>query len=181
MWDFVGWFIANIGNWLLLFLSIATILTPMIIYLLERSRTPKLKFKGFLKLDNPEGINTKTQGDGTGYFIEIINSNKRSEGNADLCRGFITLGNRTHTTLWEYGHAGNTFARKALLFLFYVEKNDKTIEFVNWQQSRQNIESKPYDERIHDSITIGIECSRGHCPKPLTENIQNIINSATDV
>lgn len=170
----------NIQNWLLLFLIVATILVPMIIYLLERHRIPKLKFDGFFKTESSEAGATGVL-NATKYFVKIINTNSRSEGNAGICRGFVTLGNKKYTTVWEYGYAGNSFGKEAMLQVFYIDKDQNTINFTNYQQSRQIIDSKSYNDTIHDSITTWIECERGRCPKPITKSIENIIKNATSV
>ena len=117
----------------------------------------------------------------TRFFVKITNVNDRSEGRAELCIGFITLGNKTYRTVWEYDYAGNSFGKEALLQVFYIDENRSTINFINYQQSQQIIESKPYNECIHNTVTIRLECTRGRCPKPLTEGIQNIINTETYV
>ncbi len=179
MWDLTGWLIPNIGY----LISLAVVIItggPVFIYLHKRLKIPKLRFDGFFKSDSSE-LGTTGPKDLIRFFIKVINANRRSEGNAELCQGFITVGNKTYRTVWEYDYAGNSFGKEALLQVFHIDKNRNTINFINYQQSHQIIESKSYGERVHDSITIRLECSRGQCPKPLTENIQNIINTATYV
>jgi hypothetical protein len=178
LWDFVAWFISNIANLLLLFLIIATVVTPVIIYLLERGRIPKLKFDGFFKTESSEAGATGVV-NATKYFVKIINTNRRTEGNTGICQGFITLGNKKYTTVWEYDYAGNSFAKEALLQVFYKDKDQNTINFINYQQSQQIKDPIPYNGIIHESITIWIECERGQCPKPITKSIENIIKNAT--
>jgi hypothetical protein len=179
LWDSIGWFISNIGYIISLAIIIAT-LGPMFIYIHKRLTIPKLKFGGFFRRDSSEVATTEPK-DLTRFFIKIINVNRRSEGNAELCIGLITLGNKTYRTVWEYDYAANSFGKEALLQVFYIDKNRNTINFINYQQSQQIIESKSYGECVHSSITIRLECSRGGCPKSLTENIQSIINTETYV
>lgn len=68
-----------------------------------------------------------------------------------------------------------------MLEAFYIDKDSNKINFTNYQQSQQIKDPKPYNDIIHESITIWIECERGHCPKPITKSIENIIKSATSV
>jgi hypothetical protein len=67
----------------------------MLVYLFERLRIPKLRFGGFLKIDSPEVGITSGSKDLTRFFVRITNVNRRSEGNAELCIGFIIIGNKT--------------------------------------------------------------------------------------
>jgi hypothetical protein len=129
----------------------------------------------------PHNSSTTGTKDLTRFFVKITNANRRSEGKAQECVGLVSIDNKTYRSVWQYDYAADTFGEEALLLVFYIDKNCNTVNFVNYQQSRQIIESKPHDECIKNSITIRLECSRGLCPKPLTEKIKNIINEATRV
>ena len=91
------------------------------------------------------------------------------------------MGNKIYRTIWEYDYVGNSFGKEALLQVFHIDRIRNTINFINYHQSQQMIDSKSYGERIHDDITVILECERGHCPKPITESIDNIINNSTGV
>ena len=144
----------------------------MLVYILGRLRIPKLRFDGFFKSDSSE-IGTSGQIDMRKFFIKVMNVNRRSEGKAKLCMGFITIDNKTYEMLWEDDYRGNTFGKEALLQVFYLDRNRNTINFITYQKQQETIIPKSYDECIHNN--------RGQCPKPLTERIENIINHATRV
>ena len=89
----------------------------------------------------------------------MVNTNRKGEGKSEDCLGFVTLGNETYRTLWKNDYVGETFAKEESLLVFYLDNNDKMVKFVDYHKSK-NIESKPIDEFIHNSITIRVECSR---------------------
>jgi len=178
--DFLGWVMSNTASLLLLFLIIATVLTPMIIYILERRRIPKLQFAGFFRSDGSE-VGTTGVKDITRFFVKVINVNKRSEGKTKECMGFVSLDNKTYRSDWQDGYAGNTFGKEALLQVFFLNKKSNTINFSHTIGAGKTEESKSYDECIHNNISIRLECERGQCPKPLTERTENIINNAVGV
>jgi hypothetical protein len=118
MWDYISWLTNwlsdpnNTENLLLIFLIIGTVLTPIIIYNLDRGRIPKLKFSRFIKVNSSEWGLLFAGQNRTGFFIKVVNTNRRSEGKADECQGFVTVGNKTYRTVWEYGYAGTSIGRK---------------------------------------------------------------------
>jgi hypothetical protein len=116
--EFSDWFIDNIENWLLFLLIIATVLTPAVIYVHQRSKIPRLKFGEFIKVDRSYIVDSERV-DVTKFFIKVINKNKRSEGNAEECYGFITLRSNPVRTVWEeFDYAGTSFGKEALLLVF---------------------------------------------------------------
>jgi hypothetical protein len=186
IYDYIG----RLTNWitdprnteyvLLILLIIGTVLTPIIIYTHQRSKIPKLKFDGFVKVASPDRrLGDKDIKGITGYFLKVKNANRRSEGKVD-CQGFIIVGIRTYRTVWHYDYAETPIGQEELLLLFYMNNNDKTVNFANYHRYSKVIElSKPYDKCANDNISIRLECSSGSCPKPLTKSIKNIIDKAT--
>ena len=85
---------------LLILLIIGTVLTPIAIYAYQRSKIPKLKFDGFVKVDSPDSRLGDQDFKGiTGYFGKVKNANRRSEGKVEGCQGFITIGARTYRSV----------------------------------------------------------------------------------
>jgi hypothetical protein len=78
-------------------------LQQLIIYGLERGRILKLKFNGFVKIDSPDSrLGTIDLAGISGFFVKVVNVNRRSEGESGTCQGFVTVSNRTYRTVWEY-------------------------------------------------------------------------------
>jgi hypothetical protein len=80
----------------------------------------------------------------TRFFVRIKNVNKRSEGKAHLCLGFVTLDKRTYRAEWQDGYAGNTFGQEALLHVFYIDKDPNTINFIHTVGAAKTVESISY-------------------------------------
>jgi hypothetical protein len=170
-----GWFFSNLGNILLFLLIIATVVAPTLIYILDRRRLPKLAFKESLKLDEYVVDETKV----IGYYVRVININNKSEGRIESCAGNIRFDNRIYRTIWEANRARHySFGKEALLKLFHIKNNQ--IKFTN-TIGENGLDVTPdfvYTEYVHKNITAELESARGHCPKPLTESIENIINNS---
>jgi hypothetical protein len=123
------WYYQDLSNILLLLLILATVVGPVLIYLLNRSKIPKLAFDKYFKKDSLEVVTTGTL-NSTTFFIKIINVNKRSEGKVEGCTGFISIGDKTYRTGWQDGYEVGTFGKEAFLSLFYIDNDQNTINFV---------------------------------------------------
>jgi hypothetical protein len=180
--EIVEWYTiyVNTEYLLLFFLIVATILTPAVIYAHQRSKIPRLKLDGFVKIDSPDSRPGSIDNQGvSGFFVKVVNVNRRSEGESGTCQGFVTVGNRPYRTVWEYDWNGYSISKEALLFVFGVDDNSKTVYFANSSKGQKVMElAKPYDDSINDNITITLQCEKGRCPKPLIKNVKNIIDTA---
>ena len=180
--EIVEWYTiyVNTEYLLLFFLIVATILTPAVIYAHQRSKIPRLELDGFVKIDSPDSRLGSIDNQGaSGFFVKVVNVNRRSEGESGTCQGFVTVGNRPYRTVWEYDWNGYSISKEALLFVFGVDDNSKTVYFANSSKGQKVMElSKPYDDSINDDITITLQSEKGRCPKPLTKNVKNIIDTA---
>jgi hypothetical protein len=160
-------------------LIIGTVATPIIIYAHQRSKIPKLKFNGFVKVDSPDSrLGDKDIKGITGYFVKVKNAKRRSEGKAEGCQGFITIRARIYRSVWAYDWAGTPIGKKELLLLFYINNNDNTVNFANRQHSKIIELSKPYNECFNDIISVRLECESGSIPRPLTKSIRHIIEKS---
>jgi len=187
LWNYIAWLTDwltnpdNTENLLLILLIIGTVLTPIVIYAHQRSKIPKLRFDGFIKVDSPDRRLGSHDIKGiTGFFVKVKNANRRSEGKAEECQGYITIGTRTYRTVWQYDWAGSPIGQEELILLFYMDNNNKEVNFVNYARSKVVELSKPYNECFNDNISIRLECSSGSCPKPLTKSIKHVIDNATN-
>jgi hypothetical protein len=64
-------------------------------------------------------------------------------------------------------------------YLFYIEKDSNTITFNNSISEEDELEASEYQytTATKEDLTITLESKRGHCPKPKTTIIGDIINS----
>jgi hypothetical protein len=177
--EIVDWFIVNIEYLIPLFTIIGGSL-PVLIYVHKRTLIPRLKFDGFVKIDSPDSRLGSIDNQGvSGFFVKVVNVNRRSEGESGTCQGFVTVVNRTYRTVWEYDWNGHSFSKEALLFVFGADDNSKTVYFANSSKGQKVMElAKPYNDSINDNITITLQCEKGRCPKPLTKNVKSIIDTA---
>jgi hypothetical protein len=172
------WFLSNLGNILLLLLIIATVVAPTLIYVFERRRIPKLAFNGYFKVEETALLGPAERTTII-YYVMVTNINNKSEGRIEACAGNITCNNRIYRTIWEANRARHySFGKEALLKLFHIKNNQ--IKFTN-MIGENGLDVTPdfmYAEYVHNNITIELESARGHCPKPLTESIENIVRNS---
>jgi hypothetical protein len=152
-------------------------LVSVFVYMHKRRKIPKLSFDGYFKFDKPTGnVPNKV----TVYCIRIEDTNTQSEGKIHLCAGSLTVNGNVYRTVWlNNGSRYHTFAKEALLKLFEVDWSDNLIGFFN-TLGETNAETvlASYPERIHSNINLALESVKGHCPRSIIMNIDDIINNA---
>jgi hypothetical protein len=159
---------------LLIVLILATVVTPLLLYWLDRRKLPKLVFeRPYHKYKDLTGNIT--------YVIRVKNSNKNSEGRVENCSGLVEIRGtdiKNKLSLWnDNNDVDIMFADYADLRLF-TTKGTEEIFFYNAKSGYLNL--RPYQEYIHKEITIRVETQRGLPPIPLTERIENIMNETQE-
>jgi hypothetical protein len=149
----------------------------------EREKIPVLTFDGLFKSeDNPIVVNGSREVGQTTFFIRVENTNKRSEGRAESCSGFLeVLGTniKNAPTVWADNEVRYfSFSRYADLRLFTLIERE-TISFPSAKSERGFAETrKSYTEYVNKDLKVELECVRGRCPTPYTKKIDDIVKQA---
>jgi hypothetical protein len=102
--EIVEWYTINVNTeyLLLFFLIIATILTPAVIYAHQRSKIPRLKFDGIIKVDSPDSRLGSIDNQGvSGFFVKVVNVNRRSEGESGASDFVLSPNRRCNYQVWH--------------------------------------------------------------------------------
>ncbi len=78
-----------------------------IVRLLNWLKIPKLEFDEFFKNDASIATNTGVYNRIT-YFVKIMNTNRKSEGRAGSCTGFVSVSGKSYKTIWKEMAVANT-------------------------------------------------------------------------
>ncbi|MGC1932281.1 MAG: hypothetical protein WA667_25190 [Candidatus Nitrosopolaris sp.] len=148
----------------------------VIVYILTRRKIPKLEFGEFFKYDHSV-VTTIGVSNRITFFVSVKNINDKSEGKVKSCTGFITAFGKSYKTIWkDNGRSKYDFNKEAFLELFYIDKDDNTITFSNSISEKDDIETTELPYKVTEDLRIRLESDRGHCPKPKTINIGDIVN-----
>ena len=160
-------------------ISSITSLASVFTYIHKRQKIPKLSFDEYFKFEQPF-ISGNISNKVTYYCIRIKDINAKSEGQIRSCAGSLTINGSIYKTVWlTTNKRHHTFVKEACLKLFDVDSRDDTIGYFNTiDETEPNRLPGFYGRRVSDNITIQLESARGHCPEPITVNVEYIIKNA---
>jgi hypothetical protein len=153
----------------------------------EKEKIPILEFDGFYKIMGPQ-IQTHTPDykEQVTYFIRIIDTNTKSEGQIENANGYLEIKGedpqrsitRTATVWSDNNRRSLDFSKQADLMLF-VAIGTESIKFPIANKEGFNPNVKPYPNFINGKLIIEVECKRGVLKEKIrTMGINEIIKTS---